>query len=365
MRVLAPLIASSLLLNCNGMFFNRWKPQTREVAGAIKLDVPRGLQTGRMEEDAHWVSVHFDKFHLFAMGSSTFYQTRLHVVALAPDIGDAQRRVALKEAPNGLDQCRDIRWGAGERGGGAAEVRTGECLHSANRVENLSWIVQAYSPAKKIRVTLRVWKKDLELEKARQAVLRALGSFETLPGLAAVFERVRDEPRRAAVAFAERREVLPKSLAALGFSAPVAGKAVEHDGFHYFLSGGDEADFTIGRAIGDVAPHYPPVGANIPGKLAEGGMQLRYDVNLFWFVHQDGEWRQHSNHAQYYVPAPIADRLAARHADPRHAYFYAFYSVRLRDADEWDPAALRRFVERAREAERQFARGEVVTPGGD
>lgn len=363
MRALAPLIVSALLLDCNGMFFNRWKPQTREAAGAIKLDVPRGLETGRMDEDAHWISVHFDKFHLFAMGSSTFYRTRLHVLALAPDLDEAQRRAALKQAPNGLDQCRDIRWGP-EECGGAAEVRTGECLHSANMVENMSWIVQAYSPAKKLRVTLRVWKKDLELEKAHEVVLRAVGSFETLPGLAAVFERVRDEPRRAAVAFAGRREVLPKALAALGFPPPVPGQAHEHGGFHYLLSSGDEAGFTIGRAIGDVEPHYPPVGANIPGKLAEGGMQLRYDVNLFWFVHQEDEWRQHSNHAQYYVPAPIADRLAARHADPRRAYFYAFYSVRLRDADEWDPAALRRFVERAREAERQFARGEVVTPGG-
>jgi hypothetical protein len=362
MRIVAPLVLSVVLVNCNGMFFNPWKPQSREIAGAMRLDVPKRLENGRFSEDPAWVSVHFDKYHFWAMGNSTFYQTRLHLLVLAPDIDEVQRRAAFAEAPSGLDQCRDVRWRPEERGS-AVEWRTGECLHAANMVENMSWIVQGYSPSKKIHVTLRVWKKELELEKAREVVLRAIGSFQALPGLAAVFERVRDEPRRAEEAFARRREALPQALESLGFPAPVPGQAQEHDGFFYLNSVGEEADFTIGRLLGSVVPRYPRAGANIPGNLAEGGMQLRYDVDLFWFVHQDGEWRQHSNHVNYYIPAPIAAQLGERHTDPRSAYFYAFYAVRLRDADEWEPGVLRRFIERAREAERQFARGEVVTPG--
>jgi hypothetical protein len=185
----------------------------------------------------------------------------------------------------------------------------------------------------------------------------------SLPGLAAAFERIRDAPRVAEEAFASRNEALSRTLTALGFPVPAPGQVQEYDGFVYLRDEGEECDFTIGRFLGGLVPRHPTVGANIPGSLEKGGMKLRYEVDLFWFVHQEGEWRQHSNHVHYYVPPRIAERLAERHTDRSRAYFYAFSSVRLRDADWWKPSTLEDFISRARGAVEEFRRGELVSPG--
>ncbi len=362
MRLLSPLIAVLPLLGCSSGLSNPWKLEGREVGGAFRIEVPRGLETGSRVDDSEWVSVHFDRIHSWAVGSSTPYQTRLHLLVFAPGVDAARQKLLFTQAPAGLDQCTNIRWQV-EESRGAVRLRTGECRHSVNTLENLSWIAEAYHPVQGIRLTLLVWKKDLDLASARDVVLRGMASFQALPGLAAAFDRARAAPRLAEEAFAARRAALKQTLASLGFPSAAPGQVREHDGFFYLMSEGEECDFVIGRLLGSVVPQSPPVGENIPGQLAEAGRQLRNDVDLFWFVQQNGEWTPHSSHANYYIPAPIAGRLSPQHNDPRRAYFYAFSSVRLRDAESWRAETLRSFVETARLGAVKFARGEVVKPG--
>lgn len=345
------------------MFFDRWKLETRNAGGLFEVQVPSRLESHAGGEDAEWITLNFDRIHSWAMGSQTPYRTRLQVLVFAPGTAPARQRALLEQAPTGLDQCRDIRW-LGHEARGSGEWSVGECLHAVNSLEEPSWIVAVYETAKGCRLSLRVWKKDLDLAKARDLLSQAAASFKTLPGLPAKFEEIRGGPGRAAEAAVLRVEALGQALAAQGFPKPRAGHAEEHGGFIYLLTDDEERDFTIGRFLGMMTPASPPVNESLPGELGSGGIQLRDEAGLFWFVHQEGEWRQHSMHAGYFIPEPIVKRISRRHTEAGRAYFYDFSAVRLRDATSWEPAGLLKWMERARLAEQQFSRGQIVTPHG-
>jgi hypothetical protein len=329
----------------------------------IRVEIPKGLESHSGTETEEWVTLHFDRIQSWPPGSQTAYRTRMQLLVFAPGADAGRQRVLLEQAPQGLDQCGEVHW-LRRAMRGEAEWREGECLYSANTLEEPSWIVSVHEPGRGVRVALRVWKKDLSLDRAREVMSQTAASFQALPGLAAKFDWIRGAPRREAEGFAGRMEALKKALAGRGFPRVQAGEAAEHDGFVYLLSDDGTGDFTMGRYLGAIAPTWPPLEESIPGDLRAGGLELRGEGGLFWFVHQEGEWRQHSLHAGYYVPTAVVRLIGGRHVERNQAYFYDFTAARLRDADGWEPAGLLKWMERARRAEREFARGEIIVPQG-
>lgn len=353
MRKWTVVLTLVFALGCGGMFLNKWKLVSRDLKGGGTALAPRGLEAGRRIDTTHGVAYHFNKIHSWSMGSGTPYQTRFVVQLLAPDLSPDQVRAQAFSGTEALDQCDEVRW---------LDKETGECRHRVNTIDEPSWILRALDEQKKAAVEFRVWKKDLDRAKAAAMVKESLASVRTTPDLAATIAEIRDLPRREAEATVRRIAEFPDWWAKRGFPKPVPGQVMEHDGFVYYLDPGELKDFTIGRFLGELHPKRPPLNESIPGAFGADGMKLRQEIPLHWFVHQDGEWKQHDFHVHWPAPPPVVARIEARHKDPSAVYIYSFQQIRLQTT-EFVEAVWEKYLRLAKEAERQFAAGTLFTPG--
>jgi len=296
-------------------FLPQFGSTTHSLGELAAMRVPRKarLDTPRLTtEQAEWVGFRADRYHTWAMGSSTPYRASLFINLHAAGASPSSYGQALDAAERSLNGGADG-WAVVERGG-AWEI--GQGRYTVNMLNEATWRLKYRDPARRVSALWQVYQKDWSLPDARAALVRMVESVERKRE--ADYKEIADRPRRAAEEGARKHAAAMAWLAQRGFAPLTPGVPVTRDGITVEYMAEPERRIML----------YKPLAARpttrLPAFASHG-----------WRVWADSGWENTMSNNDYYPMPGTRRQLDQSQARPGPHHFM-IRTIRLDELDESD-----------------------------
>ena len=285
-----------------------------ELSTVALMEVPRRARLdkpGRPTEQADWIGFRLDRYHMWAIGSSTPYRgslfINLHAIGAPPGSYDA----ALKDNELDLNGGADD-WKLLERD---AQWEIGQGRYTVNMLDEPTWRIKYRDPDRRVSLLWQVFQKDWKLGKAKAALQTMAASVAR--NHEPDYAEIADRPRRAAEENARKANAAFAWLAARGYGTLQPEVAVTKNGITVEFSSDPERRLMLLRLI----PEKP--ATPLPEYVAHG-----------WRSWSEGEgWTDTMPDGDYY-PSPGTRKLFSETLSKPGPHHFLIRTIRLDELAE-------------------------------
>lgn len=296
------------------LFGLRFGSRTVELSSVAALDVPRRARLdkpGNANEHPEWVGFRLDRYHTWAMGSSTPYRASLFVNLHAKGASSGSYDEALRDNEldlnGGADDwkpvLRDEQWDIGQG------------RYTINMLNEPTWRIKYRDPSRQVSILWQVHQKDWKLDAAKAALQRMAASIvrKQEPD----FAEIADRPRRAALENERKANAAFAWLAERGYGTLEPEIPVTRNGITVEFRSNPERRLMLLRLI-DGKPLTP-----LPEYVAHG-----------WRTWTDSAgWEDTMPDGDYY-PSPGTRALMDRTLTKPGPHYFLIRTLRLDEMDE-------------------------------
>lgn len=297
--------------------FPQFGSVTRTLGTVATIAVPRKARLdapgAAVNERGNWVGWRLNRFHTWAIGSSTPYRAslfiNLHAPAAPATSYDEALRVVERDLNGGADDwkqvVKDAQW----------DIIQGR--YTVNMLNEPTWRMKYRDPSRRVSALWQVHQKDWTLDDARAALVKMVASISRTGE--PEFGEIADRPRKAAEENERKANAAFAWFAARGYGPLAAGQPVTKDGIMVELRLEPERRIALYKSIA-----AKPDPKALPAWVSWG-----------WRTHADSGWEDHMPNNDYYPSPGTRARLDATQAKPGPHYFL-IRTIRLDELDDAD-----------------------------
>lgn len=312
----------------------------RDLDGLARIEAPRRIKEdvyrARRSDRADRITFVLGNVHAWRSFAGAAYENALYISIMARDAPSAayDRLPAeyVEDVSSHYRQPREVLREARD----ARVLRVTEALYergspTASRTFVLS------DPERRLQLVWHCEQDDVSLRKGVELMNRMAASFRIVAATEAVYEEVREQPRRAAREATRKRALAREMLARAGYLDLQPGRAVLRDGLYVEWMEAPEPRFQVLKVLGEVVAtaRSPAWRRPMPATVRNpDGSRRDLGATLWVWQHHEDRWQYRGDGEDYYPFQGITAALTADLKDPLRSLWVVSHTVRVAEAPD-------------------------------